>query len=288
MKYRQFRILQAVSFISWHYPLKRQCCRKRKYFRFGAIFTVRRRYLHHKFMFCANSHKIRDLVFLLKCQRKRIWHVVTNIFCSHWWIIDIIAIIHTYSNKWWFTLPAFHDIFITFTKKNVDNMTNVTLLNLAAIFQAVIWPEICAITSYYGNLKCHPFLWNGHSRKWALLLVEMDQDYLASDAGVIHVGETSTGNKLIIVKNKCQNFVLSKTGNNVKIYTEIEFEKRCYVSQWWINRLILATSANLVICFWLKKCVWGPTWRIHGGSICGFLSLYEKLQKCFGDRPQPL
>ena len=57
---------------SWHYPLKRQCCRKRKYFRFGAIFTVRRRYLHHKFMFCANSHKIRDLVFLLKCQRKRI------------------------------------------------------------------------------------------------------------------------------------------------------------------------------------------------------------------------
>ena len=112
---------------------------------------------------------------------------MTNIFCSHWWIIDIIAIIHAYSNKWWFTLPAFHDIFITFTKKNVDNITNITLLNLAAIFQAVIWPEICAITSYYGNLKCHPFLWNGYPRKWALLLVEMDQDYLASDAGVIHV-----------------------------------------------------------------------------------------------------
>ena len=116
--------------------------------------------------------------------------------------------------------------------------------------------------------------------KWALLLVEMDQDYLASDAGVIHVGETSTGNNLIILKNKCQNFVLSKTGNNVMIYITIEFQKRCYVSQWWINRLILATSANLVICFWWKNCVWSPTWRIHGSSICGFLSLHETQQKC--------
>ena len=40
----------------------------------------------------------------------------------------------------------------------------------------------------------------------------MDQDYLAPDAGVSHVGVTSTGNKSIILKNKCQNFVLSKTG----------------------------------------------------------------------------
>ena len=158
------------------------------------------------------------------------------------------------------------------------NMTNVILLNLAAIFQAVIWTEICAITSYYGYLKCHPFLWNGHPQKWALLLVEMDQDYLACDAGVTHVGETSTGNKLIILKNRCQNFVLSKAGNNVMKYIKIEFEERCYVSQWWINRLILATSANLVICFWCKNCVWGPIWRIHGCSICGFLSLHEKQQ----------
>ena len=147
--------------------------------------------------------------FLSKCQRKRIWHVVTNIFCSHWWIIDIIAIIHTYSNKWWFTLTAFHGIFISFTKTNLDNLTNVSLLNFAAIFQADIWPEICAITSYmlyYGNLKCHPFLWNGNPRKWALLLVEMDKDYLASDAGVTHVGKTTTGNKLLILKNTCQNW----------------------------------------------------------------------------------
>ena len=61
--YPLIRVSKLPCRISWHYPLKRQCCRKRKYFRFGAIFTVRRRYLHHKFMFCANSHKIRDLVF---------------------------------------------------------------------------------------------------------------------------------------------------------------------------------------------------------------------------------
>ena len=69
-----------------------------------------------------------------------------------------------------------------------------------------------------------------------------------------------------------------KTSNNVIIYIKRDFEERCYLSLWWINRLpvILATSDNLVICLWWQICVWGPTWWIHGCSICGFWSLHEK------------
>ena len=35
-----------------------------------------------------------------------------------------------------------------------------------------------------------------------ILLVEMDKDYLASDAGVTHVGEISIGYWLVILENK--------------------------------------------------------------------------------------
>ena len=93
--------------------------------------------------------------------------VVTKIFCSHWLIIDIIAIIHrfhTYSNKRQFTFTAFHDIFISFTEKNVDNMTDVTLLKLVAILK-------------------------------------------------------------LIFPRKCKNFVLSKSGHNVKIYIYVPLYK---------------------------------------------------------------
>ena len=104
--------------------------------------------------------------------------------------------------------------------------------------------EICAITSYYGNLKCHPFLWYGHPGNESSYWLRWTR--ITS----LLMREWPTWEKL-------------QSGNNVMIYIKIEFAKTCYVSLWWINRLILATSANLVIYFWWQTCVCGPIWRIH-------------------------